>query len=120
VEKVISGHSHKYSTSNSVLSSGSKNQKIYVLDTGTSLYTCGIWYLTHNKVLDIVWRQTVFFMVYMEDIHNPCQLACFERFRQPLQVLFVKRDNLMLSDSRYGQEIDDLISLIDVMLEDSL
>jgi hypothetical protein len=54
VEKVISGHSHKHSTSNSVLSAGSKNQKKYVLDTGTSLYACGIWYLTHNKVLDIV------------------------------------------------------------------
>jgi hypothetical protein len=40
--------------------------------------------------------------------------------RIPSTPLFVKHDNLMLSDSQYGQEIDDLISLIDVMLEDSL
>ena len=46
-------------TLNSVLSAGSKNQKKYVLNTGTSLYASGIWYLAHNKVLDIVWRQII-------------------------------------------------------------
>ena len=40
--------------------------------------------------------------------------------RIPSIPLFVKRDNLMLSDSRYGREIDELINLIEVMLEDSL
>ena len=40
--------------------------------------------------------------------------------RVPSTPLFVKRDNLMFSDSRYSQEIDDLINLIEVMLEESL
>jgi hypothetical protein len=40
--------------------------------------------------------------------------------RMPSTPLFVRNDNLMLSDSRYGREIDDLIKLIEVMLDDSL
>jgi hypothetical protein len=34
--------------------------------------------------------------------------------------LFLKRDNPLLTDSRYIREVDDLINLIDLMLEDSL
>jgi hypothetical protein len=40
--------------------------------------------------------------------------------RVPSTPLFVKNDNLMLSDPRYGREINDLIKLIEVMLDDSL
>jgi hypothetical protein len=53
------------------------------------------------------------------NVPKPNQTPTFPR-RVPSTPLFVKRDNLMLSDSRYGQEIDNLISLIDVMMEDSL
>ena len=53
------------------------------------------------------------------NISKPNKTPTFPR-RVPSTPLFVKRDNLMLSDSRYSQEINDLISLIDVMLEDSL
>jgi hypothetical protein len=53
------------------------------------------------------------------NVPKPNQTPTFPR-RVPSTPLFVKRNNLMLSDSRYGQEIDDLISLIDVMLDDSL
>ena len=53
------------------------------------------------------------------NVPKPNQTPTFPRC-VPSTPLFVKRDNLMLSDSRYGQEIDDLISLIDVMLDDSL
>ena len=53
------------------------------------------------------------------NVPKPNQTPTFP-CRVPSTPLFVKRDNLMLSDSRYGQEINNLISLIDVMLEDSL
>jgi len=40
--------------------------------------------------------------------------------RTPSIPLFLKRDNLVFSDTRYGRELDDLIKLIEVMLDDSL
>ena len=33
--------------------------------------------------------------------------------------LFLKHDDLMITDTRYVKEIDDLINLVDVMLADS-
>ena len=53
------------------------------------------------------------------NIPKPAMTPTFPH-RVPSTPLFVKRDNLMFSDSRYGQEVDDLISLIEVMLEESL
>ena len=53
------------------------------------------------------------------NVLRPARTPMFPR-RVPSTLLFLKRDNLMLSDSRYGQEIDNLISLIEVMLEESL
>jgi hypothetical protein len=40
--------------------------------------------------------------------------------RVPSIPLFLKRNNPMLTDERYKQEINKLINLIDVMLDDSL
>jgi hypothetical protein len=40
--------------------------------------------------------------------------------RVPSIPLFLKRNDLMLTDKRYKQEINKLINLIDVMLDDSL
>jgi len=40
--------------------------------------------------------------------------------RMPSIPLFLKCKDPMLMDKRYEQEINDLISLIDVMLDDSL
>jgi len=40
--------------------------------------------------------------------------------RVPSIPLFLKRNDPVLTDKRYEREIDNLISLIDVMLDDSL
>jgi len=53
------------------------------------------------------------------DAPKPHETPTFPR-RIPSIPLFLKRNHPVLTDERYEQEVDDLISLIDVMLDDSL
>ena len=50
---------------------------------------------------------------------KPASTPTFPR-RVPSIPLFLKRNNPVLTDKQYEREIDSLISLIDVMLDDSL
>jgi len=50
---------------------------------------------------------------------KPASTPTFPRC-MPSIPLFLKRNDPMLTDKQYEQEIDDLINLIDVMLDNSL